>query len=585
MSGLIQKQFINELLSKADIINVINTRVPLKRAGRNHIACCPFHQENTPSFTVSPAKQFYHCFGCGAHGTAISFLMEYERLSFPEAVETLAATLGMEVAYEGKSTVYEQSDKLFNVLQKACLFYKLQLKHHSAAIQYLKNRGISGETAAAFSIGYAPEGWDHLLKKLQTENIPISDMLEAGLTIRNDQGKHYDRFRERIMFPIRDTRGRVIGFGGRTLNNTDKAKYLNSPESPVFHKGRELYGLYESRKQQPSRDYLLVVEGYMDVISLMQHGIDNVVATLGTATTSEHMEKLLRSCQKIIFCFDGDRAGKQAAWRALETSLPIIRSGSHIQFLFLPENEDPDSIIRKEGQANFNTRITHAQDLSDYLFDALKQKSDSTTLEGRAGLANLAKPLIEMVNDNIYKQLLMSHLAKLIGLAEDKLWQAPKPKRPINNIILRNAKERKLLMDDTRLSIAALLEQPSLALTVNSVNKLKQLNRPGISLLVELIILIQQTPEISTAALLQHYNETEYDKALIKLAAYEFVLDNEAGNSIADIFHASIQKLLEKTNKQRYTELIQKDWKTLTQAEREELNILSKQRFSHSNES
>lgn len=582
MSGLIQKQFINDLLARTDIVSIIDKRLPLKKAGRNFSACCPFHQEKTPSFTVSPGKQFYHCFGCGAHGTAIGFLMEYERLSFPEAIETLAAELGMEVAYEGKPVTYDPSGRLHAVLLHACTYYKQQLKNSPTAIQYLKNRGISGDAAAAFAIGYAPTGWDHLFKKLHAENIPVNDMLDAGLIIKNDQGGYYDRFRERIMFPIRDNRGRIIGFGGRTLNNQDKAKYLNSPESFVFHKSRELYGLYESRKHQPSPDYLLVVEGYMDVISLAQHKIYNAVATLGTATSEEHVGKLLRHCRIIIFCFDGDRAGRQAAWRALEVSLPNMLSGSRIQFLFLPENEDPDSLIRKEGRENFIARIAQAQDLSDYLFEHLKQKSDIKTLEGRATLIKLATPLIDTVKDPIYKQLLRGQLAQLTGLPESVLsQQSLEPKTKPHSSSIHPAKSRKLQMDDTRLSIAALLEQPSLALTINSLDKLKQLNRPGVSLLIELIELIRQTPEITTAALLHHYTATEYDKALMKLAAYEFILDNEAGNSIADIFYASIQKLLEKTNKQRYAELIKKDWKSLTPAEREELNTLGKQRFAH----
>jgi DNA primase len=382
-------------MGRTDIVEVINARVPLKKAGREYKACCPFHGEKTPSFTVSPNKQFYHCFGCGAHGTALGFLMDFEHLSFPEAVEELASLAGLEVPRE-QSPEGERRIDLYGLLDAVAGFYRDELKRHAPAVDYLKARGISGTTAATFGLGWAPEAWDAVLKRFGRDEETIRRLATAGLLIERDGGGHYDRFRGRVMFPIRDARGRVIAFGGRVLGK-DEPKYLNSPETPLFHKGRELYGLYEARQALRHIDRLLVVEGYMDVVGLREAGIPWAVATLGTATTPEHLERLFRVTEEVVFCFDGDRAGRQAAWRALENTLPTLGEGRQVRFLFLPEGEDPDSLVRTEGAEAFTARLARALPLSDYLHDELAARVDMDSMDGRARLAELAKPLVAKV--------------------------------------------------------------------------------------------------------------------------------------------------------------------------------------------
>ena len=354
----IPQQFIEELLGRADIVELIDKRVPLKKQGREFAACCPFHNEKSPSFFVSPVKQFYHCFGCGAHGTALSFLIEYEHMEFPEAVRELASLVGMEMPQlergEDKTSVLAP---LYEVLDRAARYYREQLKRAPQAIDYLKNRGLTGEIAAEFGLGYVPAGWDNLLKVVGTDSGSQQALLGAGMLIEKE-GEHrfHDRFRERVMFPIRDSRGRIIGFGGRILDKGEP-KYLNSPETALFHKGRELYGLYEARQALRDIPRLLVVEGYMDVVALAQYGLRYAVATLGTSTTEEHLKKLFRVAPEVVFCFDGDRAGRAAAWRALENALPEAQDGRQIRFLFLPDGEDPDTLVRKEGKDAFEKRI------------------------------------------------------------------------------------------------------------------------------------------------------------------------------------------------------------------------------------
>ncbi|MFM1892488.1 MAG: hypothetical protein RLZ44_1565, partial [Pseudomonadota bacterium] len=359
MAGKIPQRFIDDLIARVDIVDVINQRVPLKKAGHEYKACCPFHDEKTPSFTVSPTKQFYHCFGCGAHGTAIGFLMDYDRLSYPEAIEALADDLGLEVPHEAGVERGPDLSPLYEILEQAARFYAWQLRRHpdsARAVEYLRQRGVSGEIAADFRIGFAPPGWDNLLRELGGDARAVDSLRGAGLISEPEDGKRYDRLRDRIVFPILDARGRVVGFGGRVLG-AGEPKYLNSPETPVFHKGRELYGLYQAKQAVKQLERLLVVEGYMDVVALAQFGIRYAVATLGTATTAEHLEKLFRSVPEVVFCFDGDRAGRDAAWKALETALPLLREGRQARFLFLPEGEDPDTLVRREGAAAFAARV------------------------------------------------------------------------------------------------------------------------------------------------------------------------------------------------------------------------------------
>ncbi len=435
MAGLIPQSFIDDLLNRTDILDVVSSRIQLKKTGKNYSACCPFHKEKTPSFTVSPDKQFYYCFGCGAGGNALGFIMDHDNLDFVQAVEDLAKRAGMDIPREegrrGKPRQPTDSP-LYPLLSAAADYYRQALKSHparKAAVEYLKGRGLTGEIARDFGLGFAPPGWDNLLKHLGGDNLQLKAMLDAGLLVENpDSGKRYDRFRDRVIFPIRDSRGRVIAFGGRVLGD-DKPKYLNSPETPVFHKGQELYGLFEARKNNRDLDEIMVVEGYMDVIALAQQGIRNAVATLGTATSEEHIKRLFRLVPNILFCFDGDQAGRKAAWRALESALPNLQDGRKIRFLFLPEGEDPDSLVRAEGPDAFRARLVQqAQPLADYFFQQLMQEADPSTLEGKAHLATLAGPLLEKIPGNTLRLLMRQRLGQLTGLSGEALNQLNAPR-------------------------------------------------------------------------------------------------------------------------------------------------------------
>ncbi|CDZ95599.1 DNA primase [Pseudomonas saudiphocaensis] len=431
MAGLIPQSFIDDLLNRSDIVEVVSSRIQLKKAGKNYTACCPFHKEKTPSFSVSPDKQFYYCFGCGAGGNALGFIMDHDSLDFPQAVEDLAKRAGMEVPREeggpGRKPRQPVDSPLYPLLEAAAEYYRQALKSHparKAAVEYLKSRGLSGVIARDFSLGFAPPGWDNLIKHLGGDSLQHKAMLDAGLLIENSEtGRSYDRFRDRVMFPIRDSRGRIIAFGGRVLGD-DKPKYLNSPETPVFHKGQELYGLYEARKANRDLDEIMVVEGYMDVIALAQQGLRNAVATLGTATSDEHLKRLFRVVPSVLFCFDGDAAGRKAAWRALESTLPNLQDGKRARFLFLPEGEDPDSLVRREGTDAFLARIQQqAQPLADYFFQQLSEEADPRSLEGKAHLATLAAPLIEKIPGANLRALMRQRLSEITGLQGDALQQ------------------------------------------------------------------------------------------------------------------------------------------------------------------
>jgi DNA primase len=527
--GLIPASFIDELMSRTDIVEVINSRVPLKKAGREYKACCPFHGEKTPSFTVSPTKQFYHCFGCGAHGTALGFLMDYEHLGFPEAVEELASLAGLEVPREQSQGADRRPD-LYSVLDAAAGFYREQLKRAPAAIEYLKARGISGATAATFGIGYAPDEWDGLLKRLGTDEGAVQRLATAGMLIERDQGGFYDRFRGRVMFPIRDARGRVIAFGGRVLGN-DEPKYLNSPETPLFHKGRELYGLYEARQALRQIPRLLVVEGYMDVVGLHEAGVNWAVATLGTATTPEHLERLFRVTEEVVFCFDGDRAGRQAAWRALENTLPTLREGRQVRFLFLPEGEDPDSLVRAEGAETFTARLKAALPLSEYLHDELAAKVDMASLDGRARLAELAKPLIARVPEGVFRALLVGRIATAVGMDEAGYARfvdaaAPAAARPSAPAPRTRpaAPGRGSLV---RRAIALVVHFPAHAAEARLSPELLESDRPGMDLLAALLEDVARSPNLTTGGLLERWREHEAWPHLQKLATAELVTTDE----------------------------------------------------------
>ena len=428
---MIPKAFLQDLLGRVDIVDVVGAAVPLKRAGANLAACCPFHSEKSPSFTVSPTKQFYHCFGCGAHGTAISFLMEFHGMGFVDAVRDLAARAGMTVpeasGSEDAAADARRDAALTARLARAARFYKEQLRRSPRAVAYLKGRGLSGEVAARFAIGYAPEGWQALAGAF--DDYDADEMVAAGLVIRSEEGRRYDRFRDRVMFPILDARGEVVGFGGRVLDGGEP-KYLNSPETPVFEKGRELYGLFQARRAIRADNRVYVVEGYMDVVALAQHAVDNAVATLGTATTATHVQKLLRQADRVVFCFDGDAAGRRAAWRALETSLPVLQDGKQVSFLFLPEPEDPDSFVRKEGKAAFAALADAAEPLSRYLVRELGSRVDMQTAEGSAAFLKEAGQLLRTVSAPHLARTLRALVAREAGMPEPAREPSPALRRP-----------------------------------------------------------------------------------------------------------------------------------------------------------
>jgi len=525
MAGKIPSRFIDEVLNRTDIVEVINRRVPLKKAGRDYQARCPFHDEKTPSFTVSPTKQFYHCFGCGAHGSAIGFLMDYDNLGFVEAVETLAESAGLEVPREADHDRGPDLRPLYTLMAQASHFYRQQLRNHPQAhraVAYLKSRGLTGEVAAKFQIGYAPPGWDKLLSALGGDRDTEKRLVECGLIIEQEDGKRYDRFRDRILFPIHDSRGRVIAFGGRVLGD-DKPKYLNSPETPLFHKGRELYGLYEARKTNNKLQRLLVVEGYMDLVSLAQFGILNTVATLGTATTREHLELIFRTCPGVVFCFDGDRAGRDAAWKALQNSLSVMRDGREVYFLFLPEGEDPDSLVRREGRAALELCIDQALPLSEFLFQQLTHQVRLETIDGRAHLAELAKPYLERLPPGLFRRMMYQRLEELVGLKGAHL--DPGTSKPAGGKRAPPAGRGFTAQQPTpiRTAIALLLDNPRLLETAERVDdSWKRWPAPGIGILAELLEIIRSQPTLNKAALLERWRSSEHFAHLNKLAAYSF---------------------------------------------------------------
>ena len=517
MAGRIPQEFLDQLLGRVDLVDMVNARVPLRRAGREFMACCPFHAEKTPSFSVSPQKQFYYCFGCGVHGNAIDFLMAYERLEFLDAVEELARLAGMDLPKTGGDG--GSTRRLLEWVAQADRFFRRQLREHPArqrAVDYLRQRGLTGRIAHVFGIGYAPPGWENLSRALRAAGAAAEDLLTAGLVARDEQGRPRDRFRDRIIFPIRDRRGRVIAFGGRALEGTTTPKYLNSPETPLFHKGSELYGLYEARAHSRSLQRLVVVEGYMDVVALAQHEVTYAVATLGTATTAEHIERLFRVVDDLVFCFDGDRAGRVAGWRALETALPFLRDGRRIGFLFLPEGEDPDTLVRREGQAAFEQRLTQATPLADYLFAELRAQTDPDTLAGRARLAARARPLLEKLPDGHFRDLMIGRLRQEAGLEATRL-RPP----PVSAAASRADHNLRLIRTPLRKAIALLLYRPELARQLSADALPLDSGEPGMPLLAELLGILRNQPHLRIATLLERYRDTREGKILERLAVWE----------------------------------------------------------------
>ena len=578
MSGKIPQDFIDDLIARADIIEVVGRRVQLKKAGREFKACCPFHDEKTPSFTVSPGKGFYHCFGCGAHGTAIGFLMDFDHMSFVDAIESLAGTMGVEVPRDESDRPARRYDELFSLTESVEKYWQSQLREHPIAVEYLKQRGIDGETARRFGIGFAADGWSHVLDKFGKTPEATERLLATGLIIRKDNGKHYDRFRERIMFPIRDQRGRCIGFGGRSIGDGEP-KYLNSPETVLFHKGRELYGLFEARQALRHIDRLVVVEGYMDVVALARNGIDFAAATLGTATTAEHLNRLFRLTENVVFCFDGDRAGKAAAWRALENALPHIREGRQIRFVFLPDGQDPDSYVNEFGAGAFVKAVDDGVALSDFLIGELSSQVDMDTVDGKARLAELAKPLVNSIPTGVYRELLIDSLAGAVGLSSAKLGkmieQSRDPVRSSSNgeQNMRPANGRAAMKSGqpsvVRRAITLLLNHPQACDTLD-IEKLAGVSRPGTSLLQDLIETVQSEPNITTAGLLERWRHDEEGRHLGKLAAVEMP-DEEEFNPGAELT-ACLEQLALAGRRERIDFLIEKQkLNPLTDDEKSEL--------------
>lgn len=580
MAGLIAQSFIDDLLNRSDIVEVVSSRVQLKKAGKNYTACCPFHQEKTPSFTVSQEKQFYYCFGCGAGGNALGFIMDHDHLEFPEAVEELASRAGVEVEREASSGPRQPrqptNSPLYALLAAASDYYRGALKNHpqrDAAVNYLKQRGVSGIIARDFALGFAPPGWDNLSKQLGGDNLQQQALIEAGLLVENAETKRrYDRFRDRIIFPIHDSRGRIVGFGGRVLGD-DKPKYLNSPETAVFHKGQELYGLYEARQHNRQLTEIIVVEGYMDVIALAQQGLRNAVATLGTATSEEHIRRLFRVVPNILFCFDGDNAGRKAAWRALEATLSNLKDGLQARFLFVPDGEDPDSLIRSEGLEAFQARIAQqAVPLTEYFFTHLSDSINLDSLEGKAHLATLAAPLLERIPGVNLRALMRQKLTRITDLpatantdqhapvtqgraqrtetpgfdsfdqTQLSSYSSDSPQQaaqPFNNQRRRNANQwtnkvgparkserAKTAVETPHLAaLRTLLHHPYLAHKVDSANKLAAEDDLYAQLLVSLLEALQKSPNLSPLQLITRWHGTEQGHLLQALAEKEWLID------------------------------------------------------------
>ena len=622
MAGLIPQSFIDDLLNRTDIVDVVSSRVQMKKAGKNYTACCPFHKEKTPSFSVSPDKQFYYCFGCGAGGNALGFIMDHDNLDFPQAVEELAKAAGMEIPREegGRSHKPRQptDSPLYPLLTAAADFYRQALKSHPArkvAVEYLKGRGLTGEIARDFGLGFAPPGWDNLFKHLSNDTLQQKAMIDAGLLVENaETGKRYDRFRDRVMFPIRDSRGRIIAFGGRVLGD-DKPKYLNSPETPVFHKGQELYGLFEARKFNRSLDEIIVVEGYMDVIALAQQGLRNAVATLGTATSEEHMKRLFRVVPSVLFCFDGDQAGRNAAWRALEATLPCLQDGRRARFLFLPEGEDPDTLVRSEGTDAFKARINqHAQPLADYFFQQLTEESDPRSLEGKAHMATLAAPLIDKVPGANLRTLMRQRLSEITGLTSETVsqlaqnapaktqaqpaydpsidydgmpdysdfqqpdtylpqqeWTPKKPgaggkkwenkpwdkktRRGGDNDQPRGPRIPAAVEPPTLAALRTLLHHPQLAAKVEDAGHFAAEDQTNNQLLIALVEAVQKNPKLSSIQLLSRWHGTEQGRLLQRLLEKEWLID---ADNLEQQFFDTITSLSARQRERNLEQLLRK---------------------------
>ncbi len=576
MKGLIPRSFIDDLIARTDIVQLIDSRVKLKKAGRNYQACCPFHHEKTPSFSVSPSKQFYHCFGCGISGNVISFLMDYDKLEFVEAIEELASLYGLEVPRENitnntkPTPSYKTKRNLYELMEEIVKFYQNLTASNPHSLAYLTERGLSQSVIDKFELGFCPNSMDGVLKKFGINKEEIDKLFDAGMLSRSDNGRIYDRFRNRIMFPIRDRRGRVVGFGGRVLGD-EKPKYLNSPESAIYHKSNELYGLYQALQVDPNPSYLMVVEGYMDVVALAQFGIDNVVASLGTATTGEQIQQMFRHTEQVICCYDGDRAGKEAAWRALENALPYLEDGRQLKFIFLPDGEDPDSFVRQHGKEGFEQYLEQAQSLSEFLFTSLLAKVDLSNKEGKSKLASLTLPLLKQIPGEMLRLYLRDILGQKLGVLDATQLEKMLPQKQQDKKIA----SPKLEQTPMRLLIALLLQNTYLAQNVKDLAPLQTLDIAGLPLFEELITLIKTHQGITTGGILEHYRDKKMAKTLEILANWDHLV---AVENIEQVFEQTLDFFYTKVIEKHIEMLIAKERTTgLNSAEKEELALLISQ--------
>ena len=582
MKGSIPRSFIDDLVARTDIVELINSRVKLKKAGRDYQACCPFHHEKSPSFTVSQSKQFYHCFGCGAHGNAISFLMEYDKLEFPEAIEELAALHSLEVPREnvinrdGKpQTSYKTRRNLYELLDLVAKFYQQQLTQDSTSQAYLQQRGLSQEIIDRFEIGFSPNAMDAVLRRFGNNPEEVQKLLDTGMLSKNDRGNLYDRFRNRVMFPIRDKRGRVIAFGGRVLGD-EKPKYLNSPESATYHKGNELYGLYQALQHNENPEFLFVVEGYMDVVALAQFGVNNAVASLGTATTGEQIQLMFRATEQVICCYDGDRAGRDAAWRALENALPHLHDGRQLKFIFLPDGEDPDTFIRSQGKEGFERYLENAQTLSEFLFDSLLTQVDLSTKEGKSKLASLAVPLIKRIPGEMLRLYLRNILGQKLGILDPTQLEEMLPQAAIEKETVRRPMP-KIEKTPMRLLIALLLQHPQLVKHIpEDLSFLQSLQEKGFDLFMELVHICHDNVGISMGGLLEYLRDSPNYRHLELLANWDHLV---APENIENTFIETLDFFYKKLVDRQIEILLAKDRTTgLNEQEKQELVLLLSER-------
>lgn len=572
MTGRIPQAFIDDVLARTDLVELIDSRVPLKKAGHNHKACCPFHQEKTPSFNVNGNKQFYHCFGCGASGNAISFIMEYDRLEFPDAVDELAGRLGMEVPRDALATP-SVSPGLYDLMSSASDYYYANLRKHRPVMDYIKQRELSEAVIDSYKLGYAYEAWDGLMKQLASTEKTTNDLVEVGMLVKNDNGKIYDRFRDRLMFPIRDRRGKVIAFGGRIIND-GQPKYLNSPETPIFHKGRELYGYFEARQANRNLERMVIVEGYMDVVALAQFGVTYAVATLGTATSEFHLQQLFKTVNEIIFSFDGDKAGKAAAWKAMEIALPQIRGDRMVRFMFLPEGDDPDTYIRKHGKEGYETQLTESMPLSEYLLSSLSQNSDLTVAEDRSRFIARMQTYLEKATDPIYKEMLIEAMALKVDMHPEQIKTSLGVEATSKPAQSSQKASHVKTMTPMRMLITLLVQNPKLATEVAVTDWLLKVESPGAELLKSILDLLHSSPHLTTGALLEHWRDEPQQYGLLqKLATWDHLIETDETRQT--VFRDSIAKVVAELRQARRNELLSKRKSSgLDDAETEELRQL-----------